>query len=600
MLHRVLGRLSRWRRSLGLGLVALILALGVGGLPWMQAPTVAQVTLKDIQGHWAEACITKLADKQILRGYPDGTFRPDEAVTRAAFAAMVAQAFPQIAPVRSAPSFRDVSSTFWAATVIQKVYRAGFLSGFPDGTFQPNESITRAQAWTAIASGLKWQPQQSTVPTLALFKDAGDIPAYAKSAIAAATEKQAVVNYPSIKLLQPLRAANRAELAALLCQTLPDTVGLIAEQYVPQRQPITQKEIRGVWLTNIDSDVLFDADRLKAALQDLSQQGFNTVYPTVWNWGYTLYPSDVMQATIGLKLDPRPAGLQNRDILKEITTEAHRLGMAVIPWFEFGFMAPADSELAKQHPDWLTQNPSGKTTWLEGQDVRVWLNPFAAPVQKLVLDLVQEIASRYDIDGIQFDDHLGLPVEFGYDSVTTALYKQEHNNQAPPSTVSEASWIRWRADKITAVMEQVFRTVKQAKPQAIVALSPNPYSFAYNQSLQDWHAWEQQGLIEELIVQIYKDSLSGFINELISPELLVARGHIPTGIGILSGLKGKQVAMNQIEEQVQAVRDRGYAGVSLFFYETLWNVTGESPTLRKQAFKQMFTPTVPRPRVGAL
>lgn len=65
------------------------------------------------------------------------------------------------------------------------------------------------------------------------------------------------------------------------------------------RQNPTGYELRGVWLTNIDSDVLFQRDRLSTALQRLHELNFNTVYPTVWNWGYTLYPSRVAKREIG-------------------------------------------------------------------------------------------------------------------------------------------------------------------------------------------------------------------------------------------------------------------------------------------------------------
>ncbi len=126
-------------------------------------------------------------------------------------------------------------------------------------------------------------------------------------------------------------------------------LGVMPSQYIVAETPnISKTELRGVWLTNIDSDVLFERDRLTAALQRLNQLNFNTVYPTVWNWGYTLYPSAVAQKEIGRSLDPEPR-LKGRDILREIVTSGHQKGMGVIPWFEFGFMAPADSQLALRH-----------------------------------------------------------------------------------------------------------------------------------------------------------------------------------------------------------------------------------------------------------
>jgi uncharacterized lipoprotein YddW (UPF0748 family) len=57
--------------------------------------------------------------------------------------------------------------------------------------------------------------------------------------------------------------------------------------------------MRGVWLTNIDSDVLFSRDRLETGIDRLAKLNFNTVYPTVWSWGYTLYPSQTAQLATG-------------------------------------------------------------------------------------------------------------------------------------------------------------------------------------------------------------------------------------------------------------------------------------------------------------
>ncbi|MFM1843732.1 MAG: hypothetical protein RLZZ490_2475, partial [Cyanobacteriota bacterium] len=98
--------------------------------------------------------------------------------------------------------------------------------------------------------------------------------------------------------------------------------------------------VQGVWLTNVDSDVLYDADHLKTAIADLKTTNFNTLYPTVWNDGHTLYPSAVAAKFLNHPQDPHP-GLQGRDSLAEAIALAKAKDLQVIPWFEFGFMAPA-------------------------------------------------------------------------------------------------------------------------------------------------------------------------------------------------------------------------------------------------------------------
>ncbi|MEC4983259.1 MAG: family 10 glycosylhydrolase [Oscillatoria sp. PMC 1068.18] len=555
--------------------------------------------LKDIQGNWAQTCIQQLAQERIISGYPDGTFRPNSPVSRAEFAAMIGNAFANASVVRSGGSFRDVASNYWAANAIRQAYQTNFLTGYPQQIFRPTENIPRVQALVALASGLGYTPSQSVAETLSQnYFDANAIPDYATSAIAAATEKQLVVNYPNVKQLQPTQLATRGEIAAFICQALGKN-NLIAAQYIPGTQvtPVVNSELRGVWLTNIDSDVLFSKNQITDAVKRLDDLNFNTLYPTVWNDGYTLYPSQVAESVIGRKVHPE-AGLQSRDFLKEIIAAGHAKNMAVIPWFEFGFMAPAESQLAKRHPEWLTKRENGSTVWLEGGRIeRVWLNPLNPEVQQFITNLLVEIVTNYDLDGIQLDDHFGFPYDFGYDNYTINLYRQEHAGKNPPSDAKNIEWIRWRADKVTEYMKQVFAAVKDSQPTALISVSPNPQEYSLEYFLLDWEKWERLGLIEELIVQVYRDDYDRFVRELNQPEMEAARLHIPVGVGILSGLKGRNVPFSQIEKQVETVRDKGFAGVSFFFYESLWNYTSETPTVRQAAIKEMFAPEADRPNI---
>ncbi len=374
------------------------------------------------------------------------------------------------------------------------------------------------------------------------------------------------------------------------------------------------QEIRGVWLTNIDSDVLFDKKRLSQAIDTLAKHNFNTLYPTVWNWGYTLYPSLIAENVTGNKIDPAE-GLQNRDILKDIIRQSHQKNVAVIPWFEFGFMAPADSELAKRHPDWLTQKANEDTIWWEGNvHQRVWLNPLNPNVQQFITDLVTEIVQNYDIEGIQFDDHFGYPADFGYDAVTVQLYQQEHQGKLPPKLTEKLNtgqsckitneawqeWTNWRSQKITAYMNDLFKSIKAIKPNVIISVSPNPQTFSKNCYLLDWQQWEKMGLIEELMIQVYRDNINSFQGELNKPEVKEAKTHIPVGIGILSGLKGRPTSLKMMEDQLNYTRQQKFAGLSFFFYESLWNIAQETPKERQSALQSWFPRSIPRTTLNSL
>jgi len=355
-------------------------------------------------------------------------------------------------------------------------------------------------------------------------------------------------------------------------------------------QPAAPVELRGVWLTNIDSSVLFSRRNLNQALERLARLHFNTVYPTVWNWGYTLYPSAVAETVVGRSQLP-DRSLQGRDMLAEAVERGHELGLAVVPWFEFGLMAPAQSELVQRHPDWVTQRRDGTQVMMEGIHPRVWLNPAHPGVQRLIVDLVAELVGRYDVDGLQLDDHFGMPVDLGYDPYTVALYRQSHNGQAPPANAHDPEWMSWRASYISQLMHQVFDTVKAANSEAIVALSPNTREFSYQHYLQDWGTWERSGYVEELIVQVYRDNLDSFSQELQRAELIQVRDHIPVAVGVLAGLKNQITDAALLAQQVEHVRDRQLAGVSFFFYETLAG--------RDAMLQQMFPTPAQRPEVAS-
>ncbi|HEY9694838.1 MAG TPA: glycoside hydrolase family 10 protein [Oculatellaceae cyanobacterium] len=382
---------------------------------------------------------------------------------------------------------------------------------------------------------------------------------------------------------------------AWLCVLLLAIAVIIPTSSSAQTNLNNTSELRGVWLTNVDSDVLFSRTKLTAAVQKLQQLNFNTVYPTVWNDGYTLYPSPIAKRTFGRSLHPEP-GLQGRDMLKEIVKQGHQKGLSVIPWFEFGFMAPADSQLAKSHPDWLTNRKDGTKIWKEGQDERVWLNPFHPEVQQFMLDLVSEVINNYDIDGIQFDDHFALPVAMGYDPYTIGMYEKELPGLTPDANPQETFWVRWRADKLNDFMARLYQVVKARKPNCIISIATNPLHFSLPAYLQDWFSWERRNQVDELILQVYRNDLPRFIRELEREEVKLAQSHIPVSIGILAGLKGRSVPSQQIETQVQVVRNHKLAGVSFFFYESLWNWGQETPAQRESALKEIFPTSVQRPK----
>ncbi len=186
--------------------------------PAVTPPAVTPPTaFADVKGHWAEAYIQAMVSRGLLTGFPDGTFKPEAPVTRAQYAALLAKVY-DLPTVRSASTFSDLPSNFWAFGAVIKSYQMGFIAGFPDGTFRPGLNLTRVQAMSSIVSGLGFKDGAASL--LGIYGDRGQVPAYAAGAIATATQKQLVVNYPNTRLLNPLRDITRAEVAALVYQSL--------------------------------------------------------------------------------------------------------------------------------------------------------------------------------------------------------------------------------------------------------------------------------------------------------------------------------------------------------------------------------------------
>ncbi|TYQ30607.1 glycoside hydrolase family 10 protein [Pseudanabaena sp. UWO310] len=357
----------------------------------------------------------------------------------------------------------------------------------------------------------------------------------------------------------------------------------------PPIRPVNGNELRGIWLTNVDSDVLLSKQSLHKAIKRLKRLNFNTLYPTVWNGGYTLYPSQVAKNSFGVEIEPLPE-LQSRDMLAEAIEFGHEQNFAVIPWFEYGLMTEEGSELMRQHPEWATRRRDGSQVFVHGEKEQhrlVWLNPTRPEVQKLLIDLIVEVVSKYDIDGIQLDDHFGMPAELGYDDYTIALYKKDHFGRLPPEDFKDPEWMSWRSRFLTTLMRKISKAVRAIKPNCLISLSPNPKDFSYIKYLQDWYSWVYLGYVDELIVQVYRDDIDNFKRELERPELQEIRHKIPVAVGILTGLRIQNVDMRQIKGQVKLARELTLDGFSFFFYETLGN--------RDASFETLFLTPAPRP-----
>ncbi|TEB05229.1 Endoglucanase precursor [Pelotomaculum schinkii] len=169
-------------------------------------------SFKDTGKHWAEAAINDLAARGVANGFPDGTFLPGQAVTRAQFVKLLSSAL-QWPAVEKLPAFKD-SIPDWASSAVAAAVANGVVSGYPDGTFRPDASITRSEMAVMIDRALALQETDENLK----YKDTGSIPDFARTAVAKATSAGLLQGEGG--LFRPKDGATRAETAVVVSRVL--------------------------------------------------------------------------------------------------------------------------------------------------------------------------------------------------------------------------------------------------------------------------------------------------------------------------------------------------------------------------------------------
>jgi uncharacterized lipoprotein YddW (UPF0748 family) len=341
----------------------------------------------------------------------------------------------------------------------------------------------------------------------------------------------------------------------------------------------------GVWITNSPSPVYYSRERIKEAVDQLKEAGFNAIYPNVWSRGTTFHksqfaPVEPALAEAGVDIDP----------ICTFSLEARKQGMKVIPWFEYGLMEPSDTAVVQENPDWILAKANGKSVVkMHGKEM-VWLNPAHPGVRERFIGLVVEVLKRCPVHGIQLDDHFAWPVELGYDPYTVSRYEQE-TGSIPPADHTNRSWMTWRRRKLTGLLRDLRQRLDQERLPRRISLSPGPFRFAYNHWLQDWELWAVGELIDDLVVQNYAYSLKGFAKDLDQPALRKARQWgMPVQIGVLAGFGKRTTSIPDLTEKMRLSRERGY-GIIFFYWEGLWGSYAgkEGAAFRRKALTDLGT-----------
>ncbi|CAM4516411.1 L-asparaginase type II [Paenibacillus endophyticus] len=170
----------------------------------------------DVSGHWAEAAIQKAVAAGIVKGYVDGTFKPNNTVTRAEFSVMLMGAL-KAEGVGETLAFADQASiAAWAKDAVAQAVKAGIISGYPDDTFRPSANILRMEMVSMIAKGSKLTLDPDAITG---FADNKEIPAWAMSAVKAVSDK-GIIQGRTGNVFAPKATASRADAITVIMNML--------------------------------------------------------------------------------------------------------------------------------------------------------------------------------------------------------------------------------------------------------------------------------------------------------------------------------------------------------------------------------------------
>lgn len=350
-------------------------------------------------------------------------------------------------------------------------------------------------------------------------------------------------------------------------------------------QAAAPSEVRGTWLTTTANTHLATPEDTARTMRRLREIGLNTVYVEAWKNGYTQFPSEVLERTIGVDRRPdlmaqdpsdspdqlaRPA----RDLLGETLEAAHANGLVYIAWFEYGFMAAhkdTDNHLRRMKPEWLSRDIDGNEVAPNGF---VWMNPLHPEARRFLLDIVLEAVEKYDLDGVQLDDRIVWPYyTMGYDDFTVAMYRNEHGGLPPPEDPRDPEWMRWRADKVNEYSRQFVGELRAARPDLLISLSPAPYPWCYENYLLEWPTWatwmpgnDRNQWWDEFIPQCYRYDFEAFratwdqqVENLRDAGAADRVGDMLAGV-LTTGSRPDPVPWEDLRRAVEHVRATGGGG----------------------------------------
>jgi len=335
-----------------------------------------------------------------------------------------------------------------------------------------------------------------------------------------------------------------------------------------QSMPVRPVEGRCVWLDRGTIVASKNAAGLADIFDRLKKAGVNTVYFETNNAGFAMFPS---------KLTLQNPDMIGWDPLGAAVKEAHKRGMELHAWvWIFAVGNIKHNPIVGRDPDypgpvlsthdytWALASSTG--TFLPPHQPEYWLDPANPEARQYVKDLIMEIVSNYQVDGIQYDyvryPFNGKGTEMGYDWVGRTLFEKESGLSLDKlDDATRAVWQAWKIQQVSNFVKDVSTTLKRMKPgfRISAAVYALPVHWRLSAIQQEWETWVANGWVDTLNPMTYVTTpgdlsvKAGSVREATEDRSLV-----------YPGLSIRQLDSAGLIEQLDASREIGTLGTTMF------------------------------------
>ena len=344
----------------------------------------------------------------------------------------------------------------------------------------------------------------------------------------------------------------------------------------PRERKLAQPEVRAVWLDRGTIVKARSESDLAEVFDRLANAGINTVFFETVNAGYTIHPSRVAPQQNPL--------VKGWDPLEAAVKLAHDRGMELHAWawiFAVGnrrhniiLNQPKDDlgPILSRYPDWAMRDRQGnKFHYSSG---KVFLDPANPGVKRYLSLLLEEIATRYQVDGIHLD-YIRYPFQspngsksYGYGIASRQQFKQMTGVDPITLTAKSSLWSQWmgfRIRQVDSFVASVSQNLKQQRPELVLstAVFPMPKQERLIKIQQHWEEWVRQEWIDMLVPMTYASDTKR-LQELTSP--LLSQSNQGTAL-LLPGIRLLNLPDVVALDQMQLLRGMPTEGYALFAAE---------------------------------